>query len=373
MKKIINRKGAEKLLVSATALLLVAISLLSLTMCAKVDLGEAESTSEKVTSVQESTVERTTEVETTETPTTETPTTEIPTTETPTTEAPTTEAPTTEAPTTEAPTTEAPTTEAPTTETPTTEAPTTEAPTTEAPTTDAPTEPPVTETQAPDGLVVPAVNANVIRIPEGKKVIALSFDDGPNKKYTPAVLDVLKKYNIHATFFVIGEYLEYKWAPDIVRRVVAEGHELASHTYDHSNLNKLSAASIAWEEKKAADNIYNICGVYPALMRAPGGSSNKTVQGIVRYPLIHWSVDTLDWSHRDADKVLQYVKSQAYDGGIILMHDRLTISAEATEKVIQWLLENDYIILSVGEMFTAKGITLEPGNIYHSTSYIRKK
>ncbi len=277
-------------------------------------------------------------------------------------ETPTTETPTTETPTTEAPTTEAPTTEAPTTEAPTTDAPTTNTPVTTDPVT---TEPYITNTvstQPKDPIVVP----------DGKKLIALSFDDGPNKTYTPQVLDVLKKYNIHATFFVQGYLCKSDAAKAILQRMVAEGHDIGSHTYDHPNLKNLTAAQIAYQERTTSDLIYAACGVYPTMLRPPYGGYNASVQKNTMYPLIRWSVDTYDWQDKSVSKALGYVKSKAYDGGIILMHDRLTISAAATEAIIVWLQENGYMIVSVSELMEAKGIEMKPGGVYFSSTYIKE-
>ncbi len=208
---------------------------------------------------------------------------------------------------------------------------------------------------------------------EPDKLIAFTFDDGPNAKNTPLVLDVLKKYNVHATFFVLGTNCKIKDAPDLLKRAIAEGHDVASHTYDHAQLKELTVAQLREQEEKAADAIYKACGVYPTMMRAPGGGYNDDVQKNINYPLIRWSVDTRDWSHRDPKQVLEAVKENATDGGIILMHDRLDMCAEATELCIKWLTENGYKIVSVSELMAAKGITLEKGNVYFSSNRIDVK
>ncbi len=207
-----------------------------------------------------------------------------------------------------------------------------------------------------------------------KKLIAITLDDGPNKNYSADVLDVLKKYNVKATYFLIGQNIgDTGWSADLVKRISDEGHEIGSHMYSHTSLKKLTPDEIHNEEKLTAEAIFNACGKYPEIMRSPGGAYNDDVQKAVSYPMIRWTVDTLDWDHRNSQKVLESVMENAYDGGIILMHDRLSISAEATELVIKWLLENDYEIVTVSEMMERKGITLEAGNVYYSTKRVDEK
>lgn len=242
----------------------------------------------------------------------------------------------------------------------------TSSPDTTAPTetTDNATEPETTapETTAPE--TQPPIDPH-------QKLVAFTFDDGPNAKYTEEVLAVLEKYDAHATFFVVGVHATFNRAGEVMKNVLNGGHEIATHTYSHPNLTKLTAEQIKEEEKKSSDMIYQLCGVRPTMMRAPGGSYNSDVLAAVSYPLVGWTVDTLDWKHLDPKQALEYLKAQVTDGGIVLMHDRLETSAAIAEALLEWLYDNDYKVVSVSELMAARGITMEAGKVYYSDSLIR--
>lgn len=242
----------------------------------------------------------------------------------------------------------------------------TSSPDTTAPTetTDNATEP---ETTAPE-TTAPGTQPP---IDPHQKLVAFTFDDGPNAKYTEEVLAVLEKYDAHATFFVVGVHATFNRAGEVMKNVLNGGHEIATHTYSHPNLTKLTAEQIKEEEKKSSDMIYQLCGVRPTMMRAPGGSYNSDVLAAVSYPLVGWTVDTLDWKHLDPKQALEYLKAQVTDGGIVLMHDRLETSAAIAEALLEWLYDNDYKVVSVSELMAARGITMEAGKVYYSDSLIR--
>lgn len=236
-------------------------------------------------------------------------------------------------------------------------------------TTDKATEP---ETKEPE-TTSPETTASETQPPidPHQKLVAFTFDDGPNAKYTEEVLAVLEKYDAHATFFVVGVHATFTRAGEVMKNVLNGGHEIATHTYSHPNLTKLTAEQIREEEKKSSDMIYQLCGVRPTMMRAPGGSYNSDVLAAVSYPLVGWTVDTLDWDHQDPKQALEYLKAQVSDGGIVLMHDRLATSAEIAETLLKWLYDNGYKVVSVSELMAAKGVTMETGKVYYSASLVR--
>lgn len=199
-----------------------------------------------------------------------------------------------------------------------------------------------------------------------KPIVALSFDDGPGI-YTQRVLDTLKKYNAHATFFMLGENAE-KY-PDAVKAVRAAGCEIGNHTVSHKDLKKLSASEILKEINDSQNTINNILGVSGEqyIVRPPYGNINDTVKETCKHPLILWSVDTLDWSSKNADKVLAEVKKEVKDGRVVLMHDIYQSTAEAVEKVVPWLVEQGYQICSVSEMYAVREEYMKDGHIYHYT------
>lgn len=196
-----------------------------------------------------------------------------------------------------------------------------------------------------------------------KKMVALTFDDGPSP-YTPLVLDTLEKYNTVATFFVVGNrcstYSSY------LKREYALGCEIGTHTYDHAWLNRLSADEVKEEIKKGSDAIIREIGVAPTLMRPPGGCVNDTVRENVGLPMIMWSVDTRDWETRSTPTTITRVVDGAYDGAIILIHDLHQSTAIASQTFIPKLIENGYQLVTVSEMAELRGVTMEAGQSYNS-------
>lgn len=184
---------------------------------------------------------------------------------------------------------------------------------------------------------------------EAHKRIALTFDDGPNRTSTVQILETLEKYDVKATFFVIGKNVE-KY-PDIVKVAVDQGHEIASHSWSHKNLTKLNSAQLHAEMDQASTAIFKATGQYPTSYRPPYGAMNDLVRNEITLNPILWNIDTLDWQHKSPAKTLAIVKENAKDGGIILMHDIHQPSADAVESVIQYLLEEDYELVTISELY----------------------
>lgn len=184
---------------------------------------------------------------------------------------------------------------------------------------------------------------------EARKKIALTFDDGPNRTSTVQILEILEKYDVKATFFVIGQNVE-KY-PDIVKAAADQGHEIASHSWSHKNLTKLNNAQLHAEIDQASTAIFNAIGQYPTSYRPPYGAMNDQVRNEITLNPILWNIDTLDWQHKSPAKTLASVKAHAKDGGVILMHDIHQQSADAVEAVIQYLLEENYELVTTGELY----------------------
>ncbi len=195
-----------------------------------------------------------------------------------------------------------------------------------------------------------------------KPLIALTFDDGPNKDTTDIILDELEKNDAKATFFVIGK--EAKQNPEILKREIAGGHEIANHTWSHKTLTKLNEKSIESEIEKADNFIEETTNFRPKILRAPGGSINNKIKKIANKPFIYWSIDTKDWKTDDEEKTIDYVLKNASDGDIILMHDRVKSTAEAVKTIIPELINRGFCLVTVSEMFKLKNIPLEKGKQY---------
>ncbi|MGG1553973.1 polysaccharide deacetylase family protein [Paenibacillus ferrarius] len=196
----------------------------------------------------------------------------------------------------------------------------------------------------------------VWEISTDEKVIALTFDDGPHPRYTPEILDLLKQYHAKATFFVVGNKI--KLYPDVLKREVSEGHEIANHTYSHAYLSKRT--NMKTEIKKAEDVIYNVAGIRCQLFRPPGGFYNESLVSIVKqegYKMIMWSwhLDTKDWSTPGVDKIVNKVLNNSRNGDIVLFHDYVegrTQTIEALKRILPELEKRGYRFVTVSELLT---------------------
>lgn len=161
----------------------------------------------------------------------------------------------------------------------------------------------------------------IINGPTNKKVVALTFDDGPDEKVTPRILDTLKKYHIKATFFFLGNRIEkYK---KIVVRAHHEGHLVLSHGWSHPHFSQLTDDQIRDEITKTEHCLHNIIGKGPLFLRPPYGEINTAIMDVVKslnYKAILWSLDTLDWLNRQKDSIAHNVIKNVRPGEIILMH-----------------------------------------------------
>ncbi|MGT2799608.1 polysaccharide deacetylase family protein [Streptococcus marmotae] len=193
-----------------------------------------------------------------------------------------------------------------------------------------------------------------------QKRIALTFDDGPSAITTPQVLDILKKYKAKATFFVLGQNIAGN--EEILKRIVAEGHEVASHTWDHADLRTLSGQQIKQEMDQTREAIHNVIGQDPKMMRPPYGSVNQSVMSVMQLPVIYWSVDSKDWQSRNATAILSEVKACTYPGSIILMHDIHQPTVDSLTSVLDFLLGEGYQPVTVSELL---GKNLNPQLIYY--------
>lgn len=195
-----------------------------------------------------------------------------------------------------------------------------------------------------------------------KKMVALTYDDGPYTSVTNQILDTLEEYNGRATFFVVGSRVStYK---DCIKREAKLGCEIGNHTYNHTILTSVSASTIKSEISKTNDAVKKITGQAPTIVRTPGGAVNSTVKANVKYPMFNWSVDTLDWKYRNSSSVVSSIKNNVRDGSIILMHDLYGSTGNATEQIVPWLVKKGYQLVTVSELMAVKGIDVQDGQLY---------
>ena len=201
----------------------------------------------------------------------------------------------------------------------------------------------------------------------GEKYVALTFDDGPHHELTPKILDILKKHNALATFYVLGNRVQCY--PDIVKRAYEEGHEIGNHTWDHPQLTALSQEALLQQLNKTTNLVASITGEAPATLRPPYGAMNDTVKQLANMPLINWSVDTLDWKHKNKQKMLEIVRNTTKNGSIILMHDIQQSTADGLEDIIVELTNQGYKFVTVSTLLQLENRTTNiNGQVFNSAS-----
>jgi len=229
-----------------------------------------------------------------------------------------------------------------------------------------------TATPDPDGIAadiaaVATLAPQAIQVPTPapkprSKAVALTFDDGPSTVNTPKVLELLKKYNAHATFFVLGTRVSA--GAEVLKQEVAQGCEIGNHTWGHANLSKMSMKKVNKQFNKTADLVQKLIGYDIKLVRPPWGAISQKMRDKLKHPMILWNIDTLDWQSKNPKAILKIVKKQVKDGDIILMHDIHPTTAESLKTVLPWLIKNDYDILTVSELAARKGAPLHNGKAY---------
>lgn len=196
----------------------------------------------------------------------------------------------------------------------------------------------------------------------GGKLVAVTFDDGPGQ-YTNGLLDELAKRDVVVTFFVQGCNAERYGG--VIKKAYEAGHQIASHTYNHPNLVKLSTEEVQKQLSRTRDILNQAIGVENNYMlRPPYGSYNAAVLAASGTPVILWSVDTLDWKTRRADAVYQHIVNDTRDGSIILMHDLYPTTVEGALRGIDYLREQGYELVTVSELLRRRGVTPADGSRY---------
>lgn len=210
---------------------------------------------------------------------------------------------------------------------------------------------------SPSDAASPArpMGAMISRVPVGnRKVVALTFDDGPHGTLTPRVLDILSRHRAKGTFFVQGVNIGGKQG--ILRRMVTEGHEVANHSWNHAYLSKVSAQEVDSQLTRTNAAIVSACGVSPLVMRPPGGYMNSALASQIRSQhglrTIMWNVDTNDWRKPGLDVVVSRAVNGASPGAIILVHDIHASTVAAVEAIVSGLQARGYDLVTVSELIS---------------------
>ncbi|MEM6278128.1 MAG: polysaccharide deacetylase family protein [Verrucomicrobiota bacterium] len=187
--------------------------------------------------------------------------------------------------------------------------------------------------------------------------VALTFDDGPHATHTPRLLDILKERNVKATFYVVAT--NARRYPQIMKRIVAEGHEIGNHTVTHGNLTKMTPTEVRSELSRAHEAIVSTTGVAPRTMRPPYGAittdQKKWIRQEFGYPTILWSVDPEDWKKPGASEVSRRLVSGASPGGILLAHDIHSSTIDAMPSTIDQLLGKGFQFVTVTQLIAMDG------------------
>lgn len=193
--------------------------------------------------------------------------------------------------------------------------------------------------------------------------IAMTFDDGPHPSNTPRLLNILKERNIKATFYVVGQLArEY---PQIIRRILAEGHEIGNHTYTHPILTKISDDRIRKELGDTHKALVDIAGYHPRTMRPPGGGTNARLKQWFHdeygYSTIMWSVDPMDWKRPGVSVVTSRLVNGAHPGAILLAHDLHKPTIDAMPGTLDGLLAKGYRFVTVSQLINMETSAPAPG------------
>ena len=180
-----------------------------------------------------------------------------------------------------------------------------------------------------------------------RKAVALTFDDGPNPNTTPIALELLKKYNAKGTFFMVGKAVAGN--EEIIKQVVAEGHQIGNHSWSHPLLTKISLEQAKSQINDTTEALKKASGQDVHIMRPPYGGINATIQAAVDQSFILWDVDTLDWKNRNTASIMKEVR-KARPGSIILMHDVHQTSINALPSVLQYLTEQGFELVTIDEL-----------------------
>jgi peptidoglycan/xylan/chitin deacetylase (PgdA/CDA1 family) len=196
-------------------------------------------------------------------------------------------------------------------------------------------------------------------VDSGFKRIAFTFDDGPKPPYTGELVNELAKSDIRATFFVVGRQAQ-KY-PNLVREILARGHEVANHSWDHPSVRTLSAASLKAELDKTRVFLKQLTGQDTPLFRAPGGTVKYLRHEIVvpeGYEMVLWTVHTLDQEKPTARLIRERVLSGARDGAVILFHNGIRSTMDALPDLIRTLRSEGYVFVTVSELLGKAPVSL---------------
>lgn len=215
---------------------------------------------------------------------------------------------------------------------------------------------------APCEVVLPA--GGEVEITGEEPYIALTFDDGPRTGTTDRLLDGLRERGASATFFVVGE--EAEAAPDLVKRMRNEGHQVGNHTWSHVRLEGADPAVAMKEISRTDVLLKELLGEGSYWLRPPYGLITEGMEKQIPVPMVKWSVDPRDWESRNTEKVVQAVMKDVKPNSIILLHDIYPTSVDAALQIVDQLQAEGYCFVTVEELLALNGVTPQAGVMYRT-------
>ena len=189
-------------------------------------------------------------------------------------------------------------------------------------------------------------------VQKNKKVVALTFDDGPNSSTTTQALDTLAKYGVKATFFVLGKNIAGN--EDLLKRMKSEGHVVGNHSWDHPVLSKLTLEDAKKQITDTEDALTKVLGSSSKLMRPPYGAITDDIRNSLDLSFIMWNVDSLDWKSKNETAILTEIQHQVRNGSIVLMHDIHGATVNALPKIIEYLKDQGYTFVTIPELLNSR-------------------
>ena len=192
------------------------------------------------------------------------------------------------------------------------------------------------------------------------KVLAISFDASWGADKTISILDILDEHDVKTTFFLVGGWVD-KY-PDMVKEIVARGHEIGNHSDTHPHMSQLSESAIKDELRIMSDKVEKLTGVRPTLFRPPYGDYNNRVVEVSRaegYECVQWSIDSLDWKDRGTEDIIKQCTYRVDNGDIVLFHNDSNDIVNALPTVIKHYQGLGYTILPVSELLLDGEYTID--------------
>lgn len=199
------------------------------------------------------------------------------------------------------------------------------------------------------------------------KLVSLTFDAAWGNEDTQQLIDILDKYGVKATFFVVGQWVD-KY-PESVKALHDAGHEVMNHSDTHPHMSKLSAQGVAAEVNRCSDKVEAVTGVRPTLFRCPYGEYDDNVISAVRslgMTAVQWDVDSLDWKEIPASEIYKRVTGKVRPGSIVLFHNAGLHTPEALPSILEYLQSNGYTVVPVSELLLQGETTIDHTGRQHA-------